>query len=223
MRTHLGTLPALALAALLLGSACKGGGYTYEGQKLSDYFPLYGEPHWEYALDGDAEGKQMTVDKNPVTQKDGDRELVTLDYALSKPSVQLLTSIVWSSDSSDGVLVHSMTDQLTGTTTTYDPPVIVAEATMTVDDVIETETGGSTFSTTYVGQEDCPNLWVTDTDEDVWECVHIKVDDGDGDPNSGPLFAADWWWAADWGTSRFLARGNSGQWILLDADPIIDD
>lgn len=200
--------PSIALAALAL--ACTGSTTTYPGDRIYEYFPLEGERRWRYAMEDDSAGYLLEVEKIDGTVIDGS-EVVTLEYRRSD-TLDLLYTTVWSSDEAGGILIYSSEVQ-GGDSKTYSPPVQFAEYQMRGGDEVVTETGGMTFTSTYVAKEECPNLWVSD----VWECLHINIDDGDGDDMVGAPFAGDWWIAGSWGPSIFQPTGWSAPWVLTNA------
>jgi hypothetical protein len=199
----------LPLAAV----ACGGSKYAYNGQNLYDFFPLEDNRSWEYGQDDTSVAYRMSVTKNPVTTDEAGTEVVTLDYMSQDPEA-LLYSVQWSSDSSDGVLIWGWTDGATGEAHEFRPPIVFAEAQMDVDQKVKTTTNGTTYTATFKGLESCANHWVRDD----WECAHIILDDGDGDPNIGDPFVGEYWTAVDWGPSSFVPTGFTQPWVLLRAD-----
>ncbi len=200
--------PTIALASLVL--ACTGTGPIYNGVQTYEYFPIEGERTWRYAMEDDSAGYLLEVEKVDSRSENG-TEVVTLEYRRSD-TMDLLYSTTWSSDAAGGIRVYSYEMQ-GGESVTYSPPVEFAEYTMRPGDEVVTETGGMTFTSTYVGVENCPNLWVSD----VWECLHFSIDDGDGDDMVGAPFAGDWWIAGSWGPSIFQPTGWTSPWVLTNA------
>lgn len=200
-----------ALAATF-ASACTGG-FSYSGYTTHTYMPLDGARGWEYLQDDPDTIWTMNVDKVLPEEKSGDTVLVTLEHSVAEP-VEVLYSVVWSSDSRDGILIHgyTMDDQVVN----YDPPVVVADYQMSTGDSVETSAGGMTFTSTLQGLEDCPNGWIPE--KETWECLHFVLDDGDGDSSAGPPFAGEYWMAPSWGISRFVPTGYTTPWVLAHAD-----
>ena len=216
-------------------AACAGSSHTYNGQSISQYFPLDGERWWEYrqcaefdsggpvdsatysfydptGCSDPAEGVLRT-EKFPETQMSGGTEIVQLDtFRISTDgSSTPAYSVKWSSDTSKGIRVYSWTDSSTGTVTAYDPPIKIAAHQMNVGDITETTTGGANFTTVFEGvKADCPNNW-----SGVWEeCVHLVVSsDGPDAP-----FLGDYYIGASYGLAAFLPAGDSDVWVLDDAD-----
>lgn len=185
--------------------------YTYKGFEMNDYFPLDGDRSWTYSqLQEDVTWK-LRVDKVPQTVRNGSTEVVTLEY-YNDDTGDLLYSVDWSSDGSTGIQVWGYSDELSGDSVAYDPPVQIADRQMLTGDQTVTETDGSTFTSTFQGIEDCENDWRPD-----WTCAAIDVDDGDGDDTSGPPFAGQWWLATSYGASIFIPTGYSDAWVLASA------
>ena len=144
--------PTIALASLVL--ACTGTGPIYNGVQTYEYFPIEGERTWRYAMEDDSAGYLLEVEKVDSRSENG-TEVVTLEYRRSD-TMDLLYSTTWSSDAAGGIRVYSYEMQ-GGESVTYSPPVEFAEYTMRPGDEVVTETGGMTFTSTYVGVENCPN------------------------------------------------------------------
>lgn len=198
------------LAPTLLLLACNSSTSTYNGHSTYEYFPLDGERSWKYAMDNDSAGYLLEVEKM-ATADQGGTEVVTLEYR-KEDTGDLLYTVDWSSDSAGGILIYGYEEQ-GGASVTFDTPVQVAEYKMMGDDQVVTQTNGMTFTSTMIGIEDCTNLWSSDT----WECLHMELDDGDGDNLAGPPFAGDWLMAGSWGASRFQPTGWQAEWVLTNA------
>lgn len=188
--------------------------YQTAGFTLGDYFPLDGERTWRYTQDDQSFDWQLSVAKVPQTTTVGSTEIVTLEYYefANGSTGDLLYDIQWSADSSDGILVWGYSDEVTGESVSYDPPVTFGKRQMVPGDSYSTETDGRTFTTTFNVVESCPNDWRAD-----WDCLSLTVDDGDGDDSAGPPFAGDWWIAASYGPSRFIPTGYTDPWVLATA------
>mgnify|MGYP006064907045 CR=1 FL=1 len=193
----------------LMLTACDTDNYNYAGHNTYEYFPLDGERTWKYRQDDLSIEWRMEINKS-VTAQVGDYDIATFDYSVLDPA-ELLYSIDWSSDSTNGILIHGYSVE-GGDTVSFETPVAFAEYRMIPGDVAETTTNGVTYSAELVGVESCANDWVTDP----WECLHFSISDGTDGASSAP-FVGDWWVAADWGTSRFQPAGYDTPWILSEA------
>ncbi len=197
----------LLIGALFVG--CEGSSYDYAGHNTYEYFALDGQRTWKYRQDDLSIEWRMEVTKTSTEDRNG-TEVVTLDYSVLDPA-ELLYSIEWSSDSSDGILIHGYRIE-EGYSASFTEPMIVAEYRMNPGDVVESVADGVTYTSTLVGVETCENDWVVDP----WDCLHFSISDGVDGEGSAP-FVGDWWFAADWGTSRFQPVDYSSNWILSEA------
>jgi len=205
---HLGPI------AVLLLTSCGESTYEYAGHDTSKYLAFDGDRSWTYVQDDLSIPWQLSVEEGG-TSSVNNTDVITLDYSVRDPK-ELLFSISWSSDASDGILIHGYSvepaeegDSLVSET--FDTPLVVAEYRMVPGDTIPTTAGGVDYISTLVGVEDCPNNWVPD-----WECLHFNISDGTDDASSAP-FVGDWWFAADWGPSRFQISGFEEDWVLSEA------
>ena len=193
----------------LMMTACDADNYQYAGHNTYEYFVFDGERTWKYRQDDLSIEWRMEARKSGVVDK-GSTQVVTIDYGVLDPA-ELLYSIDWSSDSSNGIQVHGYSVE-DGDAVTFDTPVSMSDYRMVPGDMVETVTNGITYTAELVGVESCANDWGTDP----WECLHFSISDGVDDASSAP-FVGDWWLAADWGTSRFQPAGYSTPWILSEA------
>jgi hypothetical protein len=205
----------LALAALVI-PACGGPQTQYGGARVNDYLPLEGDREWEYiqcdpgddSCTPDAAFEVLLVEKAPNTTSRNNTEIVTLDYSVLEPT-ELLFSIQWSSNSRSGIQVWGWSDAA-GEGLDFASPVTIADYGVQVDDVSETETDGVTYTSTYLGEEECPNHWVSDP----YTCLHFRVEGGsDGNPIAG-----DWWFAQSWGMVKYEPASSAAPWVLRCAE-----
>lgn len=199
----------VVLAALLAG--CQGG-YNYTGYTIHDHFPLDGDWTWQYSQEDETVDFKLLVDRVSPTEVRGTTEVVTLEYKKADTE-DLLYSVKWSSDTTSGVLIHGYTDEATGETADYDPPIILGDFQMVVGDSNTVSTNGEEWVSKFVSVEDCPNYWV-----ETWTCLKFELDNGDGDDLAGPPFAGTYWLAPNYGPSRFIPTGYADPWVLTRAD-----
>jgi hypothetical protein len=195
--------------------ACDGGTTTYRGTQLSEYFPYDGTRSAEY-INEDTEniGWKLVVDKLEPTSRQGDYELVTFEWS-NFDDGSILGSVIWSSSNGDGIHIHGYSVG-TDAPITFDPPIQFGDDDdyMSVGEEVVTETGGYTFTATYIGNEDCPVQWGLD-----WEgCLHMRLDDGDGDDMAGPIFAGDYWLVQRYGPAWMHLTGYTEKWNLARYD-----
>lgn len=199
------------IVALALLAGCNGDPPGYKGTQMSPYFPYDGERLAEYYnADVDAVPWKLVVEKLEPTQRIGDYEVVTFEWS-NYDTGEIVGSVMWSSAEGDGIQIHGYAVG-TGEPTMYDPPIAVSDDDdyMLSGESITTETGGMTFTSTYVGMEDCPVQWGLE-----WEgCVRMSIDDGDGDDMAGPIFAGDYWLVQRYGPAWMHTTGFSDKWDL---------
>ncbi len=203
--------PTILLALAPLGACTGGDRYTYDGQEIYDYFPLDGkERSWTYSQDDDSIEYFLEVEKVDPPRTDGDMVIVTLETTRTDTKA-LVATTEWSSDSRAGVLIHSYAVG-TEPATTFDPPVIFAEADMAADETVDTQNDSGTFTATFIALEDCPNHWVTgDDDTPPWTCAHMSL------TGPGVGFEGEYWIAPRYGTALFQRIEDPAKWNLLTA------
>lgn len=195
----------LALAGLGGLAACTGEPrYQYQGYQVYEHFPLDGDRNWKYSQDDKKVKWLLEVDKVQPSEVVGDHEIVTLDYSRGDTG-DLLYSVKWSSDSSDGVLIHAFTET-GGEDVTFDPPIVFGGYQMASGDSVSTSTNEGDYTATFVAIEGCPNHWVSD-----WDCIHISLE------GTGRAFEGEYWIAPRYGTSLFQPTGYEQNWNLLEA------
>lgn len=198
-------------ATLLLSLlACDGGGATFKGTSMIEYFPFDGSRDATY-VNADTAGVpwHLLVHKVEPTENVDGREIATFEYAMEDGT--LLYAVKWSTQSQSPIQIEAWADG-TADFTVFDPPINVSDAYMHSDTSVTTETGGTTYTSTFFGPEDCPVLW---GGLDWTGCAHIRIDDGDGDDNVGPKFAGDYWFVTRYGAAWMTTTGYQ-QWTLSD-------
>ncbi len=205
--------PVAIPVALALLAGC-GGPPTdsWNGTVMADFFPSDGSRDAEYVNDDSTNvtWHMLTHEVQPVETASDTRVTYTLEY--SKDDGTLLYAVKWSVRSNQPVRIEAYAEG-TADFTVYDPPIDVVNADMVSGDAVTTTTGGTTFTGTYVGPEDCPVLWGGLS----WTgCAHITIDDGDGDNTKGPLFAGDYWLVARYGEAWLQTTGFTQPWKLSD-------
>jgi hypothetical protein len=193
--------------------ACGGSTTTYKGTQMSDFFPLDGDVRQAfYTSEGGANGQDLVITKLLPTENIDGNEVVTLEYGLESDADGSIETVIgavkWSND--DGIQIYAWSEGAGGEFTVYDPPVVVAKSTWLRDDPVETVTGGLTFTSTFVGFENCPVTWGEEWDD----CAHIRLDDGDGDDSVGPMFAGDYWLVTRYGIAWMQNTGTATYWDL---------
>ena len=214
----------MSTIALFTVIGCGSAAYTYSGYWASNHFPIEDDWVWQYT--NEAEDFLMDAATTGRETKNGN-EVVTIDYTHSETG-NLLFSIKWSSDKSDGILVHgyyiappfsgeedddggddtgTSTDAAVGEWVLFSPPVALADKQAEAGDELTTTVDGITYVSTFEAYEDCPNLYASD-----WRCMKVVVS---SDDDSSAPFEGTWHWAAEYGTSLFQPVGASFPWKLV--------
>ncbi|MCB9741254.1 MAG: hypothetical protein H6741_16865 [Alphaproteobacteria bacterium] len=161
-------------------------------------------------------------------------------------SGDLYMEMKWSSDNYNGVLIHGYevfseepTDDGSGgddtggggddtgggdtggargplEAFTFSPPITFADRKMVPGESVVTETGGMTFTSTFVLQEDCENHLLQG--ELTPTCLKIELDDGDGDVNTGLKITGTYWIATRYVFSWIHFAGDDDKWSLAGYD-----
>ena len=92
------------LSHLVLASTlgCGSAAYTYSGYWASNHFPIEDNWTWEYTNEGE---DFLLRAETTNREASGKTEIVTIDYT-NRETNNLMYSIKWSSDKSDGVQIH---------------------------------------------------------------------------------------------------------------------
>ena len=199
-------------AMLFVLGGCSGDAPTYDGISMIDFFPFDGARDAEYVNDDTTVGWKMLAHMVPEPEVIDNREIATFEYR--KDDGTLLYAVKWSVRSHQPIQIEAWADG-TGEFVTFDPPIAVADSAMLTGESVTTETGGMTFTGTYVGPEDCTVIW---GGLDWEDCAHIRLDDGDGDDMAGPKFAGDYWFVTRYGQAWARTTGYTQPWKLSDYD-----
>jgi hypothetical protein len=210
---------------MMLLACDPGGTQPFAGTKMSDYFAFEGARTNTYNNANTDIDYQLVVEKKAQTAQVEGREVVTMEYTNGN-TAEVFGSVQWSSVTSDAVLVHGYSLGATGATITFDPPVMITDDddAMRTGDSVETTTTDSegtewTFTSTLVeGVPTCPAT----ANDDFTQCVHMTIDDGDGDPTTGPLFTGDFIFVASWGAVFQTIPGWETEWELSDMEYTAD-
>ncbi len=232
------------ISLLIALTGCTSEGPGYAGYDMVDHFPLDGSARdWLYT--NPAEDHKLYVEM--ASERTEDEVLIkTLEYWQTDPNNNqpstLLYSIDWASDPITGVRIYGYTfyadpveevdtgdsgdsgDTADSTeeegdeasSLVFDPPIQIADRRMVPGESIVTETGGTTWTSTFEGTEACANDWVGG--ENTWTCLHIVLDDGDGDMSAGSPVSGEFWTAPRYGLSWFQLSGETDKWILAKAE-----
>jgi len=208
----------LWIAPLALGACEPPDNYTYGGTPMSTLFPFDGLRTWEFIHSDTAVTYKLEAAMRRDSEKDGTINIYTVDYAKrcvaaddSCVDGEILWSLEWSSDTTEGVRIHgSNVGDDESTWVMYEPPIVLALSEMKVDDVVETTTAGHTFSSTLFNFESCPVYLQAE-----WEdCAHIIISDVGGDQLSGYPIAGEYWAIAGRNVVAIDLETDEGLWQL---------
>lgn len=188
------------------------------------WFPLDGERSWIYESTNTSLPYRIVASKDNTSEAFGDStttriHTITFGYEClgvsapcdvdadedDVPDLETETAMVWklSSDSSKGALFHAWGD------TTFDPPVKIAAASMFADEVVTTESGGITYTSTFTEQGVCDApFWRGSAPED---CITFTIEASAASPLAGTLQTI-----FQFGTTSFALDGETQPWRLVD-------
>jgi hypothetical protein len=199
------------------------------GTEMEPYFPFDGRRSWEFIADDTnafdyIQQARLREDFETVDIDGAPTQAYTIDFFVDCVDDDLpcggdartgdpLRSIQISADSLKGVLIHGYAVGA-GEMVSLDPPLKVAPARQVIGGSEESETDGTSFSSTFTGYEDCP------VQRDVaWpECLRFDIEDGETAHPLGGTF----WAVTTYGIIAF-DMGGSGLWKLRDVGYCADD
>ena len=193
----------------------------YAGTKMSDYFAYDGKRRLTYNNEDTTIDWQLIVEKEEQTTIADGREIITFDYSNGNTG-ELFGTVQYSSVASDSVFLHGYSSGPTGELITFETPVPLTDDddAMRTGDTVETDAKDSTgaswhIASTYVEPvPECPST----AQDNFTQCVHMNVDDGDGDPLTGPLFTGDFTLVASYGAVYQTISGWATEWELTDIE-----
>jgi hypothetical protein len=202
--------PLILAALAVLSTACDSN-YIYAGYSVYKNFPLDGSVRtWQYNSVDDSVDWRLLVEKAGTTTS-GTQEVVTLRHT-NQSDKSLIGEVDWSSDSSEGILIHRTYEEASAVTTTFDPPILVSKPQGVPGDSRVTETGGFTFTCTFEDIDGCATYWAPDWSGE--DCFLFTIDDGDGDTSTNGLIVGTYWLVPSWGTALMDLDGYDAQWSL---------
>jgi hypothetical protein len=201
--------------------------FSGSGIDITQFFPFDGDAvqHWEFINRDSAVSYKLVADQSPVIEESPDGQIYAVDWTIECVSADpycvpgLTKTVKWRVTESRGVFLHGVSDGL-GNTTNFTPPIQLAEAEMNTDDTVQTVTNGATFTATYLGYETCPVRWAVDWGDD---CIHINLDDGDGNPDTNGLVTGDYWAIIGFNVVAVQSQSDSDVWELSTFDCVGDD
>lgn len=201
---------------------CKPPGIILQPTDLWDMFPFDGQRTWEYQSTNVDLPYKLIATSNLEPDKKGNINIYTVQYWTecvgADPECvdgEVLYQIKWSSTVTDGTQIHAY--DVGNGFIELDPPLLLApEEGMLRDDVVETETGGQLWTSTYKGIQSCPIAMTAEWDQ----CAVLEVvTEGDGAPIAGT-----YWVTRGNGTAALELAHEEGQWQLasIDCEPLED-
>ena len=206
-----------AVPFLLVLAACDSP-VTYSGYQMDRYFPFDGQGRtWEFESTDAAVDHRIvaTLDTAFATHEDGYTRIFSVTYDKDCKADDgsctdaWIRDVRWSSDAVEGVRIWGY--ETAAGTVSYDPPIVLADPEMLADEFVTTETGGVTWTATFLGNEVCPVIW---TSEWADSCIHISLDDGDGNPATGEYLAGDYWAITQYNVVGMRLTSDTGTWQL---------
>ena len=202
---------------LLVLAACDSP-VTYSGYQMERYFPFDGAGRtWEFESTDAAVDHRIvaTLDTAFETHSDGYTRIYSVTYDRDcKEEGGACTDgwirdVRWSADAVEGVRIWGF--ETDAGTVVYDPPIVLAEPEMLADESVETTTGGVTWTATFHGNATCPVLWTAEWED---QCIHITLDDGDGNGSAGEYLAGEYYAITQYNVVAMKLTADTGTWQL---------
>jgi hypothetical protein len=213
----------LILAAMAVTGCTDTTTLDFEGDDISDYFPFDGYRKWTYQSTDTTVPYYVVAETAEESEliEDSNTRIYTLNFTyqcfgIGAPcdvdddedgTADLTGTPAWSwrlsANTSTGTQIHQIGD------VTFDPPVQVATRKMFRGDSVTSESGGTFYTSTYVGTDVCPAPYWRDSPPD--ECVYFQIDDGGaGSPAAGEI-----WSIYQFSIVGFSLGGDEHRWEML--------
>jgi hypothetical protein len=218
-------LRTMSLASMMVMAAgCPtNSNIRFEGDNTWEFFPFEGYRKWTYVSEDTSLPYMLvaeTADESELLESGTRVYTVNFRYdcvGAADPCIEDLDAdgspdldgtLAWSwrmsASSIGGVLIH----ELGGAS--YDPPVQLADSSMFKGDSVVTESGGTTYTSTYVEQNLCPAPYWRGSPPD--ECALFRLEDG----GAGSTVAGEFWSIYQFNIVAFTFEGEASQWQLRD-------
>lgn len=206
-------LPAVLLPALLLAGCDSSVGYV--GYRMDEYFPFDGERTWEFTSTDTTLPYKLVATLDPEPETEGGVEIFSIQYDRVCVSADetctdaRVRTVRWSSDAIGGTRIWGYENDAGAVS--FDPPVQLTLPQMVPSETATTQLDGVTWTSTFVGVEACPVTWTSE-----WEdrCLHLHLDDGDGDATQGSWLAGDYWAIVQYNVVGMALTEDTGTWQL---------
>jgi hypothetical protein len=189
--------------------------YSFDGQKMSEFFPFDGDVRtWQFVNESEDVSNKINAEVlyEEATGKPGQRVYPVVYFSECPSNDPGCTDgeeffrIHWRSSDSEGVFIHGYS-VAGGELVEFKPPLQVADSDGKVGDLVETKTGGANWTSEFTAIESCPVQMLVD-----WESCsrfRIETDGADGYPLQG-----DWWAIVQYNVVAFQLDGDVGMWQL---------
>ena len=211
----------LGLVILALGVAGCDSTVTVSGFQMEQYFPFDGNRTWEFVSSDTSLDYRLVATLDPAftAAEEGVTRIYGVSYHktwegedASEP--EWVRDVLWSSDGTFGTRIWGI-DTPAGTTS-YDPPIQLTDNEQLAGTTETTTTGGVTFTSTFLGNEQCPVLWTEDWGND---CIRLSLDDG----GTGTEIAGDYWAITQFNVVGMQVGADTGVWQLSWTEVTYDD
>jgi hypothetical protein len=187
--------------------------YSFSGANMSEFFPFDGDSRtWQFINEDETLSFKMNAEVlfEEATGQPGSRVYPVVYYSdcpSNDPACvdgEEFFRIHWQSTDSDGVSIHGYSVE-GGEVIELKPPIQLSDKDGKRGDIIETKTGGTTWTSELVSFEACPVRMNVNWEE----CAHFRLD-GDG---TYPL-QGDWWAIVQYNVVAMQLDGAEGMWQL---------
>lgn len=204
----------IASLALLGGLACKPNEPGYNGFPVTDFFPLDEVREWRFRSEDTTVPHELVANKaatGRIDSEDGFTEIFDIPFTkscISDDETCVEGEAVMGWEQSAGQQRGAFFWSLSGASgeQSYTPPIKLASGRTAVGDTVTTDTGGSTWTSTFVMTTDCEIVW-----NPAWtNCMLLELDDG----GAGTGFAGTYWLAAGYNVVAFEIDAFEARWSL---------
>lgn len=201
---------------LLSVLACDGNTVEYNGSTVWKNFPFDGNRTWEFLSTDTSLSYKLVATSDQEPEVHDGVNVYLVDYWThcvgadeSCVEGESLRKIQWSSDITNGVMIHGYSEG-NGPLNELSPPILVTPDVAKRGDFEETTTGGATWTSTFSSIESCPVKLTANWDSCT--LFEITTDTGDGYPLAGK-----YWTVGGNGFAAMEIVTDSGQWQLSDS------
>jgi len=200
-------LVLIAALSAVAGLACTPTEPGYSGYPVTDFFPLDGVREWSFRS-ADATVPYELVGTKPLegvtATDDGFTQIFDIRFeqvciSEDESCVDGEFAFAWQQSASQDRGAFLWGYETPAGAVTFDPPVKLADRRTKVGDVMTTETGGHTWTATFLMTADCEVVW----NPNWTNCMVLVIDDG----GEGGGFAGTYWLATGYHIVAFEREG----------------